>query len=82
MPTPSRTSTAEIVTAGPRILEAEGLDGPTMQRVAAAVGVRAPSRYKRVSGRSEPVLASRRTPSKSCLRRSMQQQGAATHGVT
>ena len=55
MPTPSRTSTAEIVTAGRRILEAEGLDGLTMQRVAAAVGVRAPSLYKRVSGRSELV---------------------------
>ena len=55
MPTPSRTSTVEIVAAGRRILEAEGFDGLTMQRVAAAVGVRAPSLYKRVSGRSELV---------------------------
>ena len=55
MPTPSRTSTAEIVAAGRRILEAEGFDGLTMQRVAAAVGVRAPSLYKRVSGRPELV---------------------------
>lgn len=55
MPTPSRTSTAEIVAAGRRILEAEGFDGLTMQRVAVAVGVRAPSLYKRVNGRSELV---------------------------
>jgi AcrR family transcriptional regulator len=55
MPTPARTSTTEIVAAGRAILEAEGLDGLTMQRVAAAVGVRAPSLYKRVDGRSELV---------------------------
>ena len=53
MPTPSRTSTPEIVAAGRQILEAEGFEGLTMQRVAAAVGVRAPSLYKRVDGRSE-----------------------------
>ena len=52
MPTPSRTSTAEIVAAGRAILEAEGFEGLTMQRVAAAVGVRAPSLYKRVDGRA------------------------------
>ena len=51
MPTPSRTSTAQIVAAGRSILEAEGFEGLTMQRVAAAVGVRAPSLYKRVDGR-------------------------------
>src|SRR5690349_2166500 len=55
MPTPSRTSTAQIVAAGRLILEAEGFDGLTMQRVAAAVGVRAPSLYKRVDGRRELV---------------------------
>jgi AcrR family transcriptional regulator len=55
MPTPSRTSTAQIVAAGRAILEAEGLRGLTMQRVAAAVGVRAPSLYKRVDGRGALV---------------------------
>jgi AcrR family transcriptional regulator len=55
MPTPARTSIAEIVAAGRRILEAEGFDGLTMQRVAAAVGVRAPSLYKRVTGRPELI---------------------------
>lgn len=55
MPTPSRTSVDEIVTAGRSILEAEGIDGLTMQRVAAAVGVRAPSLYKRVRGRADLI---------------------------
>lgn len=55
MPTPARTSLAEIVAAGRSILEAEGIDGLTMQRVAGAVGVRAPSLYKRVESRGELV---------------------------
>ncbi len=37
------------------LLDAEGLDGLTMQRVADAVGVRAPSLYKRVRGRDDLV---------------------------
>ena len=55
MPAPSRTSVDEIVSAGRLILEAEGIDGLTMQRVAAAVGVRAPSLYKRVRGRADLI---------------------------
>ena len=55
MPTPPRTSLAEIVAAGRRIAERDGLDALTMAAVAAGVGVRAPSLYKRVDGRGELV---------------------------
>ncbi len=55
MPTPARTSIEAIVAAGRSILDAEGLEGLTMQRVAAAVGVRAPSLYKRVHDRGDLV---------------------------
>jgi AcrR family transcriptional regulator len=55
VPTPSRTSLDEIVRAGRAILDSEGLDALTMQRVAEAVGVRAPSLYKRVRDRDALV---------------------------
>jgi AcrR family transcriptional regulator len=55
VPTPSRTSLAEIVAAGRRTLESDGLDGLTMLRVAEAVGVRAPSLYKHVRSRGDLV---------------------------
>ncbi|MDF2575814.1 MAG: TetR family transcriptional regulator, partial [Agromyces sp.] len=47
MPTPERTTLAEIVRAGRDQLESGGPDGLTMQAVALRVGVRAPSLYKR-----------------------------------
>ena len=53
MPAHSQTSTAAIVAAGRRLLEERGTDALTMHDVAAAVGVRAPSLYKRVRGRSD-----------------------------
>ncbi|WP_226531298.1 TetR/AcrR family transcriptional regulator [Microbacterium paraoxydans] len=51
MPTPERTSTAEIVATGREILETAGPAGLTMQAVATRVGVRAPSLYKRLRDR-------------------------------
>jgi AcrR family transcriptional regulator len=55
MPTPSRTSQERIVAAGRAIIEIEGVEGLTMQKVADAVGVQAPSLYKRVAGRGDLV---------------------------
>src|SRR5260370_17100698 len=53
MPAHSQTSTAAIVAAGRHLLEERGMDGLTTHDVADAVGVRAPSLYKRVRGRSD-----------------------------
>ena len=55
MPTPSRTSVDAIVAAARSILEAQGLEGLTMQAVASLVGVRAPSLYKRVKSRGDLI---------------------------
>ncbi len=55
MPTPPRTSLEGIVRAGREILDADGIEALTMQRVAAVVGVRAPSLYKRVRDRDALV---------------------------
>ncbi len=55
MPTPARTSLDDIVRRGREILDAEGVEALTMQRVAVAVGVRAPSLYKRVRDRDALV---------------------------
>jgi AcrR family transcriptional regulator len=55
MPAHAQTSTAAIVAAGRRLLEERGADALTMHDVAGAVGVRAPSLYKRVRDRSDLV---------------------------
>lgn len=52
MPTPARTSLEAIIAAGRAVLAQDGVSGLTMQRVGEAVGVRAPSLYKHVPGRS------------------------------
>ena len=53
MPAHAQTSTAAIVAAGRRLMEEHGIDALTMRDVADAVGVRAPSLYKRVRNRSD-----------------------------
>jgi AcrR family transcriptional regulator len=55
VPTPARTSIEAIVSAGRDVLERDGLDGLTMQRIADAVGIRAPSLYKRVRDRHDLI---------------------------
>jgi AcrR family transcriptional regulator len=56
-PARARTSNAEIVAAGRELLEAGGLGAVTMQGVAAQVGVRAPSLYKRFPSRGALIAA-------------------------
>ncbi|QEO13323.1 TetR/AcrR family transcriptional regulator [Agromyces intestinalis] len=55
MPTPERTSLDRMVRAGRALVDDGGVDALTMQAVAARVGVRAPSLYKRVRNREHLV---------------------------
>jgi AcrR family transcriptional regulator len=53
MPARPQTSTEAIVTAGRRLLEERGAEALTLRDVADAVGVRAPSLYKRIRNRAD-----------------------------
>ena len=56
-PARARTSQTDIVAAGRELLEAGGLDAVTMQAIADRGGIRAPSLYKRFSGRGDLIAA-------------------------
>lgn len=53
LPPPHDGRAAEIVRAFRRLLEADGVDGPSMRRVAEELGIQAPSLYKHFSSRAE-----------------------------
>ncbi|HLS49567.1 MAG TPA: TetR/AcrR family transcriptional regulator [Actinomycetaceae bacterium] len=57
MPSPNRTTNEAVVAAAQEVLERHGLPGLTMQAVAASVGVRAPSLYKRFRDRDALITA-------------------------
>lgn len=55
MPTPTRITPESLRAAAREVLERDGRDGLTMQAVATALGVRAPSLYKHVRDRDDLV---------------------------
>jgi len=60
MSSPAKTSEAEICEAVRRLLESHGEAGLSMQAIAEAVGVRAPSLYKRYKDRTDLLSAAAR----------------------
>lgn len=52
MPAPPKTSDAQIIAAARSLLESKGREGFSLNDVAAAVGVRAPSLYRRFEDRA------------------------------
>jgi len=51
MPAQAKTTDAAVIAAARRLLEKKGMDGLTLTDVAAAVGLRAPSLYRRFENR-------------------------------
>ena len=54
-PAPAKTSYAEIISAAQQLLETQGLENLSMQMLATALGVRAPSLYKHIENKSQLV---------------------------
>ncbi|MGO9829305.1 MAG: TetR/AcrR family transcriptional regulator [Myxococcaceae bacterium] len=57
MPALAKTSTAEVIAAARKLIAKHGVESLSMQAVADAVGVSAPSLYKRFADRSDLVSA-------------------------
>jgi AcrR family transcriptional regulator len=57
MPSPPKTTDARIVAATRKLLEKHGRDGFSLVDIASAVGVRAPSLYKRFADRAALIAA-------------------------
>jgi len=53
MPSPAKTTDAQIIAAARKLVEARGAAGVSMSDVAAAVGIRAPSLYGRFAHRAQ-----------------------------
>lgn len=53
MPAPTKIDTDRLIAAARALLEHDGVEGLTMQGLAAALGVRAPSLYKHVKDRDD-----------------------------
>ena len=57
MPAHPKTTDSQIVNAARRLVESQGRDGFSMNEVAAAVGIRAPSLYGRFKDRASLLAA-------------------------
>ncbi len=56
-PAPAKTSYPEIIRTAQHLLETQGLENLSMQSLATALGVRAPSLYKHIENKSQLVKA-------------------------
>ncbi len=54
-PAPAKTSYSEIIRTAQQLLETQGLENLSMQSLATALGVRAPSLYKHIENKSQLV---------------------------
>lgn len=56
-PAPAKTSYSEIISTAKHLLETQGLENLSMQTLASALGIRAPSLYKHIKNKSQLVRA-------------------------